>query len=164
LITRNILSKKELIENTDVYTKSYLLPNDYFLYIRSNSLVSETYLGKTKHLEPISNEVISSDYASQVLTTPYNNIILRHPQVVMQSINDSTCLSVIHDRFTKIEDVDLVYYRLPKQFNVLNVDNKEILDHCELPESVHMEIVEGAVEMFITENKYRLMTKSNDKQ
>lgn len=81
----------------------------------------------------------------------------------MYNGEDSTDLNVIHDKFTNIERLDLVYYRIPKEFNVLGVDNKNILDHCELPESTHMEIVEGAVEMFVTEAKYRLNIKQ-DKQ
>ena len=63
--------------------------------------------------------------------------------------------------FTKIDSIDLIYCRLPKSFGISNVDNVNILDRCELPESVHMEIVEGAVEMFITEAKYRLNIKQN---
>jgi len=55
----------------------------------------------------------------------------------------------------------MVYYRKPKKFDVIGVDNINILDTCELPENVHMEIVEGAVEMFITEARYRLNTKQD---
>ena len=50
---------------------------------------------------------------------------------------------------------------MPKKFDVIGVDNINVLDHCELPENVHMEIVEGAVEMFITEAKYRLNMNNN---
>jgi len=52
---------------------------------------------------------------------------------------------------------------MPKEFNVLNVDNVNVLDRCELPESMHIEIVEGAVEMFVTEAKYRLNLKQNER-
>jgi hypothetical protein len=71
-------------------------------------------------------------------------------------------LNVIHDEYTTIKKVDLVYYRKPKKFDVIGVDGVNVLDHCELPENVHMEIVEGAVEMFITEAKYRLNMKPED--
>lgn len=164
LITRKQLFNQTDTHNTDKYSRQYLLPNDYFLYIRSNSLVTSTYLNqKYDDLESIPNEMISTEDAEKVITTPYNRVILRNPQVTMITSDKQMCMNVIHDAFTKIDSVDLIYYRLPKPFNVLNVDGKNILDHCELPESVHNEIVEGAVEMFVTEAKFRLNVKQSDK-
>lgn len=162
LITRKQLFSKADTRNTDRYSKQYVLPSDYFLYIRSNSLVKSTYLDRElKNIGVIPNEIISAEDVDKVITTPYNQIILRNPQVVMIQNEKDTCLNVIHDAFTKLDSVDLVYYRLPKRFDVLNVDNVNILDHCELPESVHNEIVDGAVEMFITEARYRLNMKQD---
>lgn len=163
LITRDVINKAN-IPSADAYTDSFELPKDYFLYIRSNSLVSSTY--KDKQMDdpqPIPNELIDAEHASKIITTPYNNIILRSPQVVMYSNYEQTYLNVIHDKYTTINQVDLVYYRMPKEFNIIGVDNVNVFDYCELPESMHMEIVEGAVEMFITEAKYRLNLKQ-DKQ
>lgn len=163
LLVRAVLDKK-INTSSDNYTDSFQLPYDYFLYSRSNSLVTSTYMNNhLDELSPVPNELITAEDASKVITTPYNQIILRSPQVVLYNGEDSTDLNVIHDKFTNIEQLDLVYYRIPKEFNVLGVDNKNILDHCELPESTHMEIVEGAVEMFVTEAKYRLNIKQ-DKQ
>lgn len=163
LLVRAVLDKK-INTSSDNYTDSFQLPDDYFLYSRSNSLVTSTYLNNhLDELSPVPNELITAEDASKVITTPYNQIILRSPQVVLYNGEYSTDLNVIHDKFTNIEQLDLVYYRIPKEFNVLGVDNKNILDHCELPESTHMEIVEGAVEMFVTEAKYRLNIKQ-DKQ
>ena len=70
-------------------------------------------------------------------------------------------MNIIHDENTVVKKLDLVYYRKPKRFDVIGVNGTTVLDHCELPENVHMEIVEGAVEMFITEAKYRLNMKQN---
>lgn len=163
LLVRAVLDKK-INTSSDSYTDSFQLPDDYFLYSRSNSLVTSTYTNNhLDELSPVPNELITAEDASKVITTPYNQIILRRPQVVLYNGEDSTDLNVIHDKFTNIEQLDLVYYRIPKEFNVLGIDNKNILDHCELPESTHMEIVEGAVEMFVTEAKYRLNIKQ-DKQ
>ena len=161
LVTRQLLLPEDN-STTDEYTVSFKLPDDYYLYIRSNSMVSSTYnnqqLDKTK---PIPNQLIDVEQASEIITTPFNRIILRNPKVILHQHDNNTCLNVIHDTFTKVNSVDLIYYRLPKMFNVLNVDNINILDRCELPESVHMEIVEGAVEMFVTEAKYKLNTKQD---
>lgn len=162
LISRTIINKSNIIDN-ERCNVSFKLPTDYFLYIRSNSFVSSTYRDpKLKNLEPVPNELIDIEDADKVITTPYNSIILRNPQVVMQSDDSQVYMNVIHDRHTNIECVELVYYRMPKEFNVIGVDNKNVLNCCELPESTHMEIVEGAVEMFITEAKYRLNIKPED--
>lgn len=166
---KSLITRKQLIDqvdtrNTDMYVKQYTLPENYFLYIRSNSLVTSTYQNeKLNNIGVIPNQIISEEDAEKVITTPYNQIILRQPCVVMMSNKNNSCMNVIHDRFTTIDSVDLIYYRLPKPFNVIGVDNTNVLDYCELSDSVHNEIVDGAVEMFITEAKYRLNVKQDNK-
>lgn len=163
LITRQVIDKTETV-NSDTNTDLFKLPEDYFLYIRSNSLVKSTYKNESlDKAESLPNELIDIESAAKIITTPHNHIILRNPQVIMHSSEDQIYLNVIHDNYTEIEQVDLVYYRMPKEFNVLNVDNIKVLDKCELPESMHIEIVEGAVEMFVTEAKYRLNLKQNER-
>ena len=181
-------------ENTDRTTTKFELPEDYFLYIRSNSLLSKNYKletainwtttvkdseGKDVIVENISklvvapNKMIREDDTDKILSSYYNKAIILTPYVVLNStivdiINKNgekdgekieLYANVIHDSYTQVEKVDLVYYRKPKRFDVIGVNNTSVLDHCELPENVHMEIVEGAVEMFITEAKYRLNMK-----
>lgn len=178
-------------DNTDINSDKFTLPADYFLYIRSNSKVSSTYKGKVSDmpheditintdqpdpdidsneivdfLETVPNKTIREDDVEKILSTYYNRAILRSPYVVLNAgkasdDTDNVYLNVIHDTYTVIEKVDLVYYRKPKKFDVIGVDGVNILDHCELPDNVHMEIVEGAVEMFITEAKYRLNMKQD---
>lgn len=164
---KNLISNRLLVKhdtNKLNQTDLFVLPQDYFLYIRSNSIVSSNY--KSQHLQHkqiVTNEIIDADNADKVTTTAYNHIILRNPQVVLSTDNDKKdYLNVIHDKFTQIETVDLYYYRKPREFNVLGVDNINVLDYCELPESMHMDIVEGAVEMIITEGKYRLSVKNKE--
>lgn len=178
-------------DNTDINSDKFTLPADYFLYIRSNSKVSATYKGKVSDmphdditintdqpdpdidsnntvdfLETVPNKTIREDDVEKILSTYYNRAILRSPYVVLNAgkatdDTDNVYLNVIHDTYTVIEKVDLVYYRKPKKFDVIGVDGTNVLDHCELPDNVHMEIVEGAVEMFITEAKYRLNMKQD---
>lgn len=178
-------------DNTDINSDKFTLPADYFLYIRSNSKVSATYKGKVSDmphddiaintdqpdpdidsneivdfLETVPNKTIREDDVEKILSTYYNRAILRSPYVVLNAgkatdDTDNVYLNVIHDTYTVIEKVDLVYYRKPKKFDVIGVDGINVLDHCELPDNVHMEIVEGAVEMFITEAKYRLNMKQD---
>lgn len=173
LITRGLYAVEAKDENnTDKTSDRVSLPSDYFLYIRSNSLISKNY----KIEEEIQNEqdyvvtpnkTIREDDVEKVVSTYYNKAIILNPYVVLNAGNNADeekklYLNVIHDEYTTIKKVDLVYYRKPKKFDVIGVDGVNVLDHCELPENVHMEIVEGAVEMFITEAKYRLNMKPED--
>lgn len=174
LITRTLLSlAAKDANNTDKVSDRAILPTDYFLYIRSNSLISKNY----KLEEEITNEAdyvitpnktVREDDVEKILSTYYNKAILLNPYVVLNAGNnadttDDIYINLIHDEYTTIKKVDLVYYRKPKRFDVIGVDGVNVLDHCELPENVHMEIVEGAVEMFITEAKYRLNIKPEDR-
>lgn len=173
LIVRTLLDVEAKDENnTDKVSDRAILPDDYFLYIRSNSLISKNYKTETE-ITPESNYVVTpnksirEDDVDKIISTYYNKAILLNPYVVLNGGNvaddeQELYLNVIHDEYTTIKKIDLVYYRKPKRFDVIGVDGVNVLDHCELPENVHMEIVEGAVEMFITEAKYRLNMSNND--
>ena len=172
--------------NTDRTSDRILIPDDYFLYIRSNSLLSKNYKLETEinatiivdgdEKEDITkyvvapNKLIREDDTDKIITSYYNKAIILTPYVVFntgvfidkdEKPVEKLCMNVIHDEYTIVKKVDLVYYRKPKKFDVIGVNGTTILDHCELPENVHMEIVEGAVEMFITEAKYRLNMKQS---
>lgn len=173
LITRGLYAVEAKDENnTDKTSDRVSLPSDYFLYIRSNSLISKNYkieeeIQNEQGYVVTSNKTIREDDVEKVISTYYNKAIVLNPYVVLNAGNNADeekklYLNVIHDEYTTIKKVDLVYYRKPKKFDVIGVDGVNVLDHCELPENVHMEIVEGAVEMFITEAKYRLNMKPED--
>lgn len=155
-------TKLELVNDDDVV--STLTVNSYQEF-SDLDVDEDNYLD---FLQTVPNKTIREDDVEKVISTYFNRAILRSPYVVLNSgraddTSDNTYLNVIHDTYTVIEAVDLVYYRKPKKFDVIGVDGVNILDHCELPENVHMELVEGAVEMFITEAKYRLnMRQTND--
>lgn len=154
-------------QTTDMEPNNYFfdLPNDYFLYVRSTTGVNVLYNYKTGKFRRVPNEFVSEEELNKVLSSAWNKIILPHPYV---SINTGgvatrpTRLNLVVDGYTIAYDVQLTYYRKPKRFDVNGVDGENVLDMCELPDAVHAAIVEGAVEMFITENKYRL--SSNSKQ
>lgn len=171
LIVRQTLSVNS-DNNSDKTTDRVELPSDYFLYIRSNSIVSKNYklneeIAEENNYVITPNKTIREDDVDKIISTYYNKTILLNPYVVLNSGNANTdnsklFLNIIHDSYTTIKKVDIVYYRKPKKFDVIGVDGVNVLDHCELPDNVHMEIVEGAVEMFITEAKYRLAGNSNN--
>lgn len=156
-------------DNTDRTTDRVSLPDDYFLYIRSNSLLSKNYklekeITNEEQYVVAPNKMIREDDTDKVISSYYNKAIILTPYVVLSNgnvadITKKLYVNIIHDEYTIVKKLDLVYYRKPKRFDVIGVDGINVLDHCELPENVHMEIVEGAVEMFITEAKYRLNVK-----
>ena len=175
LITRqtlNIATKDSY--NTDKNSDRAVLPTNYFLYIRSNSLISKNYkldteIALEENYVVTPNKTIREDDVEKIISTYYNKTILRNPYIVLNNGNESDAdknlyINIIHDEYTIIKKLDLVYYRKPKRFDVIGVDSVTVFDECELPENVQMEIVEGAVEMFITEAKYRLnMNQNNNK-
>ena len=175
LITRQTLTiAVKDTYNTDKTSDRAILPTNYFLYIRSNSLISKNYKLDTEILSEADyvvtpNKTIREDDVEKIISTYYNKTILRNPYIVLNNGNESDVdrdlyINIIHDEYTIIKKLDLVYYRKPKRFDVIGVDSLTVFDECELPENVHMEIVEGAVEMFITEAKYRLnMNQNNNK-
>ena len=175
LITRQTLTiATKDSYNTDKTSDRAILPTNYFLYIRSNSLISKNYKLDTEILLEADyvvtpNKTIREDDVEKIISTYYNKTILRNPYVVLNNGNESDAdrelyINIIHDEYTIVKKLDLVYYRKPKRFDVIGVDSLTVFDECELPENVHMEIVEGAVEMFITEAKYRLnMNQNNNK-
>lgn len=175
LITRQtlVIATKDS-NNTDKTSDRAILPINYFLYIRSNSLISKNYKLDTEialeaNYVVTPNKTIREDDVEKIISTYYNKTILRNPYIVLNNGNESDVdrelyINIIHDEYTIIKKLDLVYYRKPKRFDVIGVDSLIVFDECELPENVHMEIVEGAVEMFITEAKYRLnMNQNNNK-
>lgn len=173
LITRALLELDTKDENnSDRVSDRAQLPADYFLYIRSNSILSKNYkleeeIDSEDEYVITPNKTIREDDVEKIISTYYNKTILPNPYVVMNNGNNADetkklYINIIHDEYTVIKQLDLVYYRKPKKFDVIGVDGINVLDSCELPENVHMEIVEGAVEMFITEAKYRLNMKQSD--
>lgn len=157
--------------NTDKVSDRAILPDNYFLYVRSNSLISKNYkiekeITTESEYVVTPNKTIREDDVEKIISTYYNKAIMLNPYVVLNAGNikdtsDKLYINIIHDEYTIIKKLDLVYYRKPKRFDVIGVDGVNVLDHCELPDNVHMEIVEGAVEMFITEAKYRLNMKQD---
>ena len=172
LIVRGIYPVIEDKYNSDKLSDRAVLPTDYFLYIRSNSILSKNYKLENEIEDETQyvitpNKTIREDDAEKILSTYYNKAIMLNPYVVLNAGNNTDAeknlyINLIHDEYTIIKKVDLVYYRKPKKFDVIGVDGVKVLDHCELPGNVHMEIVEGAVEMFITEAKYRLATRQQN--
>lgn len=163
---KSLLVEKELT-SSDTTTNGltrYRLPNlsneEYFLYVHSFSKVKGTYKQYTDYVK-VDNQLVKYRDLGKFIKTAYNTPIIRQPAVAL--VSDPTTkhmyLEVAVDAYTTLGNVVLTYYRKPVKFNTTDGASK-----CELPESIHSEIIDLAVNMFITEGKYRLQTKPNNNQ
>lgn len=161
------------IDDADDYSDVFVIPDDYYLYIRSNSIIDKTYKDQVKKDTFIHtpNQIIRQIDVPSVVGSFYNQGgIIRTPLVVLESTKKgSDCIKVIHDKYTHIDAVDLVYIRQPYRFNLLgynDVDLKSDATHsyCELPYSCFNELVEGAVQMYINNYKFALQSNKQNKE
>lgn len=164
---KSLLTEKELTSTgvTANGFQRFRLPynsnDEYFLYVHSISKVKGTYKQHTNYVN-VDNQLVKYRDLPNYMQTAYNTPIVRKPAVAL--VSDATTkymyLEVAVDKYTTLGNVVLTYYRKPLRFNTSGGAAK-----CELPESVHSEIVDLAVNMFITEGKYRLQIKpSNNEQ
>lgn len=126
------------------------LPPDFDMYVRSTSIVSDTYNFKAPNntnqsLKIIPNQFVSQNDAWKLFETPNNTLrILRQPTVILSKNNIGKCtLTVIHDRYTNIQKVGLTYYAKPTYFDIMTSTE------CELPIDVFDDIVSGAIDLYI---------------
>lgn len=159
-ITKNLIEHARLNENlnvptTDKISKFYQLPDDYYMYIRSNSVVKGTYKNMQKPYV-VANNIIKQDDVDQVLLSYYNKGgIMRNPIVVLDQRYSNGAIQIIHDRYTDILDLELVYYRQPNEFNIIN----NIC--CELPYECFDDLVTGAVDLYFS-YKYKIALAQNN--
>lgn len=126
------------------------LPPDFDMYVRSTSIVSNTYNFKVSNntnqgLKIIPNQFVSQNDAWKLFETPNNTLrILRQPAAILSKNNVGECtLTVIHDRYTNIQKVGLTYYAKPAYFDIMTSTA------CELPIDVFDDIVSGAIDLYI---------------
>ena len=126
------------------------LPTDFDMYVRSTSIVSNTYNFKVSNntnqgLKIIPNQFVSQNDAWKLFETPNNTLrILRQPAAILSKNKAGECtLTVIHDRYTNIQKVGLTYYAKPAYFDIMTSTA------CELPIDVFDDIVSGAIDLYI---------------
>lgn len=156
--------------DTDEKTAVFEVPSDYFLYVRSNSVINKNYKQDSKLLFDVHtpNKMIKHDDVDRVIGTYYNHGgILRNPLVILESTaSDSPYIKVIHDIYTNIVALDLVYYCQPYAFNVLKYNDDDmstgaVHSYCELPFSCFDELIQGAIDLYIQNYKFKLAANNN---
>ena len=155
-IIKNFITRDYLYTDgsctTDEISEFFKLPDDYYMYIRSNSVVTGTYKNLEKQ-NVVPNTTVKQSDAEDIIRSYYNSDgILRNPVVILSgptSDEDKGYLQIVHDKYTDIKRVELVYYREPKRFNIINNEA------CELPYECFDDLVQGGVDLYF-QTKYKL--------
>lgn len=157
LVEKELTSTGTTANGITRYRLPHLATEEYFLYVHSYSKVKGTYKQYTDFVK-VDNQLVKYRDLGKFIKTAYNSPIIRQPAVAL--VSDPTTkynyMEVVVDPYTTLGNVILTYYRKPLRFNTTDGAAQ-----CELPESVHSEIVDLAVNMFITEGKYRLSSRSS---
>lgn len=148
------------------------LPADYSMYITSYSVVDRTYKSNKTLSTPLylDNVNVKQDLAVRFLDVAYNQKgVLQKPLVVLDQNNQNTTIRLIHDTYTHVQNINLTYYCYPYAFNVMKFNDQDkstgaVHSYCELPYSCFEDIVSGAVDMYITQYKFRLQLGGKQQQ
>lgn len=144
-----VLNTDLTINNSVYYTFVDGTTPKFLYYITSRSKYDRTLPELFVGTEYVYNEEILQENYNQFITTQFNKPFFRVPKCY---IMDNT-LSIISDAYTTITGVIITYVKNPVEIGIGTND-------CELDESLHREIVIGALQLFI-QQKTALSSKSN---
>lgn len=129
---------------------SYILPDDFYMYLRSVSNVTSTFSFKSDGQESESpirvlpNQLVSQSDVWKLVETPHDSLrILRYPAAVLGNIDGSKVLSVIYDQYTTPTGIKVSYYKQPARFSLMTSTP------CQLPLDAFEELVSGAVDLYV---------------
>lgn len=180
-VSQSILNGNGKVKTIQANTDKFILPDDYYKYIRSysNCIRSYKHPDAQSRIAEEEDEYITHRLENKVFNEYDDNVkvgeflndgfILRSPLVMLEgdhyrkassaapdSVEKVKTLSIFHDDYTQIQSVLLVYYTTIDDFSILG-DNKKA---CDLSYSVFWDIVKGAVDMYIYSYKYGVTLES----
>lgn len=141
-------------EQSYSYSESVVLPDNYLMYLSSNSVVTVSYLTNNNSFI-IDNTIIKQSDAYKFKAEGFNKgRVLQHPIVYL---TDNT-LHLIKDEYTTPTLITLQYVSKPNYFDI-NTGTA-----CELPYECFEDIVNGSVDLYF-EYKYKInLAKQQPKQ
>ncbi len=141
-------------EQSYSYSESVVLPDNYLMYLSSNSVATVSYLTNNNSFI-IDNIIIKQSDAYKFKAEGFNKgRVLQHPIVYL---TDNT-LHLIKDEYTTPTLITLQYVSKPNYFDI-NTSTA-----CELPYECFEDIVNGAVDLYF-EYKYKInLAKQQPKQ
>ncbi len=140
--------------NTGRSTK-YRLSQKCIKYVRSVSRVLTTSKydsSSDNQTDGMNYTVVPNIYATQkdvqkiITGNPFDSLrVMRKPVVTLSEYNnDSSTLTVLYDRYTEIDSINVIYYKKPAYFSLMTSTP------CELPMEVFEDLVNGAVKQYVT--------------
>ena len=135
------------VSNSVYYTFSNVSTPNFLYYLRSRSKYNRTLPKEVTSVKYVYNEEIKKEDLDQFITSAFNKPFFRIPK----SFISNNTLNIISDAYTTITGVIVTYIRKPIEIG----DND-----CELDESLHTSIVDGALNLFIT---HKTMLQSSPK-
>ena len=127
---------------------TFKLPENYYMYIRSVSNINSTYSYKNytsgDKTDILPNQLVSQNDVWKLVETPHDSLrILRYPAIVLSKNGTDNIASVIHDRYTNIIGIKILYYKQPNHFDLMTNTP------CELPIDAFDDLVTGAVDLYV---------------
>ena len=144
LLKSSTISTSKTSEIFGSHAKEFKLPTDFYVYIESASVVSEMYNAKQEGMI-VANKLVSQADALKLTSVAHDSLrVLRNPAAVLTDVeDDKQTLTIIHDRYTKVTGLKLVYYKTPAYFDIMTSTP------CELPLSAFDDLVSGAIELYL---------------
>lgn len=167
-ILKDLLKNETIttLNDSEELTSHFYLPDDFFMYVRSESMMNMNYKSPIKNQKSnrVGNIFIKPQDVSKIIDNFYDQKkIIRNPLIIIEG----NVAKIIHDCYSNITSVRIYYYCQPYSFNVLNFNDQDVKagavhSICHLPFSCFDELVEGAVQLYIT---YRtgMQNKPSDK-
>jgi len=161
LIRRELINCTRIEDNGPLHQIAYSvdlssLSDEFMFYVRSDSKVTRTDI-HTCTTKWFPNEYIKYSEKEKFLTTPVNNPIITKPGCYIENDGSGNVLVIIHDSFTTLtttSGVNIEYMKEPVDMS--------LSQNSELPNYMHEDIVRFAVNMYISEYKFKLSAKNNE--
>lgn len=120
----------------DYTNKVFILPTDYYQYIRSVSNITGSYKDNAEGI--VSNILLKQSDVNKIINQNYDkHRILRNPIAALEGNK----IKIIHDEYTTVNSVDITYIKIPAHFSVTVA--------CELPYECFEDLVAGATELYV---------------
>ena len=163
-VIQGLLTSKEC--NIDVKGNKYSveLPDDFGLYLNSETEVLNTYSFKQtdKQISGIvPNTLISKSKVDEFITRPQDSMrIMRQP---IAYLDDDRKITVFFDKYTEPVKFYMSYYKVPDHMDLF------LSKPCELPSDAFDDLVTGAVDLYVqyvagAEARKRQMAEQQQKQ
>jgi len=163
LIRRELIDCSRIEDNGPLHQIAYSvdlsgLTYEFMFYIRSDSKITRTGI-RTCTAEWMPNEYIKYSDKEKFLTTPVNTPSYVQPGCYIENTGSVNSLIIIHDSYTTLtttNGVSIEYIKKPADLS--------LSQNSELPNYTHEEIVKFAVDIYVDNYKFRLLSKSNKTQ